>query len=891
MRSASIRTIKQETSPAVARKLLNLILAWKRKSQRQSLPAGFCFDVEKLVTKGGPDSFSASAVAEKGLAKIRSFLTAKDRNKEHAKAVVQASQYVTAFGGCGPAASEFTEGLFLVCAATLLQPLDVSFTWLYTGQFRLVNALQDEKPTPNSDELVALLCDILSTVSLPVMPELRAGTGKQRTAALSLRLTDEQFFECLDLSGTGFGKVRKALEAGDVAKARRQYAMLVAARLRYLEKMKWVRHPLEKNQDRVVAEADELLQNVITFRVHMVQRHKLGKTINWSNGYLDDIETTVHLNGHVMFGVLGLAYERTRNEKYIAKICQLLSDWYERAPVPNYSHGWPWNRFLAGLRTGERWPSTMGHCLRSRMFREKCLFAMAKSYLENARYLVCCRSAGNNKLFVESSGLAIAAILFPEFKEALFFAETARLRLNWGVDKFYLPDGFESECSPSYHTFPTRLLSNLVLVAKAARKTLREKWIKRFPCMLQVFHDIARPDFHLPILNDGGVGFNDVRPYVNALHRLYGRKSVLYLASSRKKGKPPRKRSCSFPYAGFYVMRSGWRKDDEYLVFDAGYFGSGHQHEDKLNFEIYAAGRPLIVDPGIYQYKQDEFLPYWRSSRGHNTVLVDGLGQCRRLQRKKEELPDPKTRWIDAKSFSFAEGMYADGYAPITEDGPILTGITHRRRIFYVKPGYFVIQDVVSGGGVHELEYTFCLAPVIRGPSKRQIESGKILIDDSARAVTTNCKGLGNIHIVPGEADGLKVKDYCGVTKPFVRGFRAYYGKIPAHDIVYSQKTSLPCVRHFFLFPLAAGSTDTPIVKRLQKNAGKGKANYFSVTGQGWKDTLFISSAGISKFACSGFSGKAEIFHARHAAGRRKVIARGLNIRGLQKQLPTGDWL
>ena len=50
--------------------------------------------------------------------------------------------------------------------------------------------------------------------------------------------------------------------------------------------------------------------------------------------------------------------------------------------------------------------------------------------------------------------------------------------------------------------------------------------------------------------------------------------------------------------------------DAFYLLFDAGYYGLGHQHEDKLDFVLYAHGRTLIDDPSIYQYKQDEFEPY-----------------------------------------------------------------------------------------------------------------------------------------------------------------------------------------------------------------------------------------------------------------------------------------
>ena len=49
----------------------------------------------------------------------------------------------------------------------------------------------------------------------------------------------------------------------------------------------------------------------------------------------------------------------------------------------------------------------------------------------------------------------------------------------------------------------------------------------------------------------------------------------------------PTETSHAFPYSGHYVMRSGWDKDATYLLFDAGPFGAGHQHEDKLHFVLW----------------------------------------------------------------------------------------------------------------------------------------------------------------------------------------------------------------------------------------------------------------------------------------------------------------
>ena len=76
-------------------------------------------------------------------------------------------------------------------------------------------------------------------------------------------------------------------------------------------------------------------------------------------------------------------------------------------------------------------------------------------------------------------------------------------------------------------------------------------------------------------------------------------------------------------------MRSGWSKDDRYLLLDAGPFGYGHQHEDKLNFVIYAYGSVLVLDPGNYPYDNSVWRKYITSSYAHNVLHIDGKEQHR----------------------------------------------------------------------------------------------------------------------------------------------------------------------------------------------------------------------------------------------------------------------
>ena len=86
----------------------------------------------------------------------------------------------------------------------------------------------------------------------------------------------------------------------------------------------------------------------------------------------------------------------------------------------------------------------------------------------------------------------------------------------------------------------------------------------------------------------------------------------------------------SFPDGGYHVQRSGWDADARYGVFDCGPLGDGgHGHYDLLSVELFAGGRPLIVDPGRGTYSEapPNLRRWFRGTAAHNTVCVDGLDQ------------------------------------------------------------------------------------------------------------------------------------------------------------------------------------------------------------------------------------------------------------------------
>jgi uncharacterized heparinase superfamily protein len=95
-------------------------------------------------------------------------------------------------------------------------------------------------------------------------------------------------------------------------------------------------------------------------------------------------------------------------------------------------------------------------------------------------------------------------------------------------------------------------------------------------------------------------------------------------------------RTKGFPESGYYLLQRG-RSDHEdraSVLFDCGELGytaiAAHGHADALAFTMRVAGRDLLVDPGTYDYfTYPAWRDYFRGTRSHNTVEIDGMDQSR----------------------------------------------------------------------------------------------------------------------------------------------------------------------------------------------------------------------------------------------------------------------
>ncbi len=610
------------------------------------------------------------------------------------------------------------------------------------------------------------------------------------------RLSDAAFFGLLDVERPELAAVREAAARQDWAAAKRA----LAVHLRGRKAPRWTFDPLAVGRS---PKAD-------TGKAENAMRHRLssigiewqfGPAIDWAFNpttqpdakWPRNHEWTWQLNRHPMWLDLGRAFYATGDEKYAAEFVAQFGSWVRECPVPLKADNKAfsrWRTIEAGIRTGSVWPEVYHLLLGAKALDDEALTLFLKSWAEHAHYLMAFKTGGN-WLTMEANGLYHVGALFPEFKDAALWRRTALERLSAEQDIQVYPDGAQVELAPGYHGVAVQNFLGPVYLAPLTGFEVPAAYIAKMERMFDYFLYAMQPTRRTPALNDSSAG--GVERWMETGAKLFpGRADFRWVASGGKQGQEPAVLSYRFPYAGQVFLRNGWDREALWLCFDAGPYGYGHQHEDKLGVTLTAFGQPLLVEGGVYTYDASEWRRYVLSSRAHNVVLVDGLEQNRRKSPResyvvKEPVP---LAFATGDTHDYAAAVYDEGWGP---DGARL--VRHTRHVFFVKPDLFALADVLepADGQAHSYEALFHL----------DAEEAKA---DGLSVVTLN-KGA-NLAVTAFGADGVSVIK--GQTEPAVQGWlpdssAGYGGVRPIPTAAYRRRGAGTVTLVFTLAPAAAG--------------------------------------------------------------------------------------
>lgn len=452
-------------------------------------------------------------------------------------------------------------------------------------------------------------------------------------------------------------------------------------------------------------------------------------------------------NRHYHLVVLARAFRATGERRYAASLLGQLESWFAANP---FGYGMNWR---SPLELGVRlinWIWALD------LVRDD--YPLASDFLARlleSVHLHCWEiqrkysrgSSANNHLIGEAAGVYLACAYFPHLPESARWRTRARAILEAEIERQTWPDGGSREQAVGYQIFVLQFFLLAGLVARAVGEDFGARYWQRLERMAEFLAALAEGGERLPMFGDADDGYvldlgddpREARPWLAVAAVLYARADFKAVAgdatetlgwllgpegvaayeqlggggSAVEAAEPAPLCSRAFPDSGYYLLQGGSGATRISVVFDCGELGYGpiaaHGHADALSFTLRVGGHDLLVDPGTYDYfSEPRWRRYFRSTRAHNTVVIDGLDQS--------EMRGPFLwgRRAQARCLAWevpehgAGGRVAgehDGYRRLRDP------VRHRRALTLdAERRSLVIEDEIEARATHDIELFFHLA-------------------------------------------------------------------------------------------------------------------------------------------------------------------------------------
>ncbi|MBN1562090.1 alginate lyase family protein [candidate division KSB1 bacterium] len=459
------------------------------------------------------------------------------------------------------------------------------------------------------------------------------------------------------------------------------------------------------------------------------------RRINYYSGdTVREVKYVWELNRCQHFVTLGKAFFLTGDATYAEALCRQWRDWLDKNP---YKKGVNWTSSLECALRLVSWTWALFFIQHSDQLNSalcaRILHAIRQHALFISRHLSGYSSA-NNHLIGEALGLIYAGCYFPEYDEAEEWRKSGFRILFREVLAQVHEDGVAKEQTIHYQRYLFDFVVLALGAAEQARVTPPASVVQRLEKMADFYMALCTRDGAIPHIGDedGGVALRLVEVEENSCHcllstaaalfqrpdfKLHSRQlseATLWLLGEeavrryeRLSAHDASQRLRHFDHGG-YVIFSQQKPCEQKLVFDCGPLGYGkmaaHGHADALAINLAVHGQNVLIDSGTFLYiGAGAERSYYRGTRAHNTVTIDGKDQSMQLApfqwgrratcvlQHIEELPDV-------------------GVAQAAHDGYRRLHANHCRRIEQQRDRWMV-QDCISGLGYHHIDAYFHLAP------------------------------------------------------------------------------------------------------------------------------------------------------------------------------------
>ncbi len=485
---------------------------------------------------------------------------------------------------------------------------------------------------------------------------------------------------------------------------------------------------------------------------------------------------------------------------------RLATDWIESNPI---ARGVGWHSYPLALRL-VNWIYAAEAFKTHLEADEKFAGRFWTSLFTQARFLADhlewdCRG---NHLFENGRALLVAGLFFQGSQAARWVRKGMRI-IAKAMEEQILPDGCHFERSPMYHTIVLKGCLEIAAIARVRLVALPERFVEKLRAMVEFAIAFRHPDGRIPLFGDSAFEDTPVleellpaaavllgEPRYKGLAKRFspfaafflGRKGAEAFAALGDGGGLASIDVEAFPAARFFLFPHG---SGNVLIFDGGEIGPdevpAHGHCNTFGYELSVGGRRVVVDSGVETYEPGEWRNFYRSTRAHNTLTVDGLEQSEtwaafRVARRARV---SGARWGISPALAWFSASH-DGFCRVVR------GLCHRRLVVSIPAVLWLIADLVWGAtGEHNIESFVHLHPDF-GASPTADPHGPLAI------------------ATPGEAPVLSVLPF-GFDPPVVvsRGTQPLQGwyspqfglRLPSSVIIFRRRAKLPHLCGYVLLP------------------------------------------------------------------------------------------
>ncbi len=421
------------------------------------------------------------------------------------------------------------------------------------------------------------------------------------------------------------------------------------------------RHP--EYREEYIAAAENALHGLHTLPGTGARLHFAGNPPRWHENPTADDEYLWVLNRHWHWERLLIAWAMTGHAPYAERVIEELKDWLDNCPCPsteraNFTGRGPWRILEAGIRMFESWPRLFDYLPGSEFLDDRLLARIVSAVKDHGRLLAelsprLWPQADHNHYLMEMLGLLNLSCLFPGLDPEQHWRKMAMRELERCAANQITDDGGQLEGCPGYHNGVLDWFCYAVSLGDRYRLEFSPAFRERIHRMLTYSLHALRPcggitpwgdsdsvmDVNLKSIVIGADTFRD-REYLDQLSRLLGADLVRsYLVKCFPRISDPDRLGAALrpqqaPVPSLLnrqreleqvMARTSWDRTAAGVFFACrSPVQNGHAHIDLLGFEFCALGRPMLVDPGRFCFRDDADRYRFKSAFSHNTVTVGG---------------------------------------------------------------------------------------------------------------------------------------------------------------------------------------------------------------------------------------------------------------------------